>query len=297
MEPKRIVTVMIGAFVLICLFGAPVNSNPKDCIPEFIPQSEDNQTVNRDDLVLVFVHGVLGDCRSTWTNQATRIYWPVMAREDNFLNGAHIYVYYYPTGLPSAPSIAGIASVMEAHLSNEGVLDYSQIAFVAHSLGGLVVRKFIDSALRTELQFPDVRFLYLLGTPHLKVELPAAKFLATKGNQLFKDLTWQTPFVPELLRTWQHSPQLSRIPIYCAHEVRPFYAGWFPWAKLPPWLATEPIVEEASARLSCSAYEMPIDANHLQMVKPATGSAPQHVFLRRLYIKTLEGRKTLAASD
>jgi hypothetical protein len=51
------------------------------------------------DTVIVFVHGILGDGVSTWTNTKTNSYWPVMLEQDHTFDGIDIFVYSYHTKL------------------------------------------------------------------------------------------------------------------------------------------------------------------------------------------------------
>jgi len=47
--------------------------------------------------VIVFVHGLMGDSTTTWTNQSTRAYWPDLISHDKLFDGFDIYVYEYPS--------------------------------------------------------------------------------------------------------------------------------------------------------------------------------------------------------
>jgi hypothetical protein len=48
-------------------------------------------------VAIVFIHGVLGDSTSTWTNGQS--YWPELLSKDRDFDGTSIYVYEYPTDL------------------------------------------------------------------------------------------------------------------------------------------------------------------------------------------------------
>ena len=115
--------------------------------------------------VIVFVHGLGGDGRSTWTNQATRTYWPALLKDDPAFEGFNVYVYQYPTN-PVGPcmSVTDIANDMRLRLLADNVLgEHKQIIFVAHSLGGLVVRTFIVRNRESIAQKVPMVFFY--GTP------------------------------------------------------------------------------------------------------------------------------------
>src|SRR5260370_32709095 len=47
------------------------------------------------DTVIVFVHGVFGGARGTWTNPATGAYWPNLLLEDDTFKNIDAYVYSY----------------------------------------------------------------------------------------------------------------------------------------------------------------------------------------------------------
>src|ERR1700685_2468865 len=65
----------------------------------FTPKCRAQSQYVRDahkDSVIVFVHGVLGDSRSTWTNTTTHAYWPSLMTNDSFFNDFDIFVIGYP---------------------------------------------------------------------------------------------------------------------------------------------------------------------------------------------------------
>jgi len=51
-----------------------------------------------NDSVIIFVHGVTGNNRSTWTSDTGR-FWPQMLPEDNGFNKTSIFVYGYDSPL------------------------------------------------------------------------------------------------------------------------------------------------------------------------------------------------------
>src|SRR5438045_4810973 len=112
--------------------------------------------------VIVFVHGVMGDERSTWSFGAS--YWPEMLTHDSVFDGQNIYVYRYPSPrLGQTFSIDEIADNMRLVLTTDAVLQYNELTFVSHSMGGLVTRAFI---LKYRKDVVDkIRLLYFLATP------------------------------------------------------------------------------------------------------------------------------------
>jgi hypothetical protein len=52
--------------------------------------------------VIVFIHGIFGDARSTWTS-SNGAYWPDLIAKDELFKDYSIYVYEYPTRFIGAP--------------------------------------------------------------------------------------------------------------------------------------------------------------------------------------------------
>ena len=94
--------------------------------------------------VLVLVHGLTGNGKSSWTS-ASGTYWPDLMRDDAAFQEFDIYVYQYETRLfGGCLPISDIANNMRMYLKNDDVLaDHEQVVFLAHSMGGLVVRQFL----------------------------------------------------------------------------------------------------------------------------------------------------------
>jgi hypothetical protein len=74
------------------------------------------------DTVIVFVHGILGDGLSTWTNQ--KAYWPALLTEDHTFDGSDVFVYSYPTGLSATFSIDELAEDMRSIISGGNFVNY-----------------------------------------------------------------------------------------------------------------------------------------------------------------------------
>mgnify|MGYP002083479794 CR=1 FL=1 len=94
--------------------------------------------------VLVLVHGLTGNGKSSWTS-TNGTYWPDLMRDDPVFREFDIYVYQYETRLfGNCLPITDIANNMRVHLKNDDVLaGHEQVVFMAHSMGGLVVRQFL----------------------------------------------------------------------------------------------------------------------------------------------------------
>ena len=95
--------------------------------------------------VIVFVHGLWGSAQSTWRNHKTRAYWPDLICNDPNFNEFDVYVVDYRTPkLINAPTIEEVAiQTSEEFNTQEFWSRYPRIFFIAHSLGGIITRRFL----------------------------------------------------------------------------------------------------------------------------------------------------------
>lgn len=94
---------------------------------------------NEGKRVIIFVHGVLGDSLSTWTNPETKAFWPDLLVKDRTFDHYNIYVYGFASPLAGKSyTIDELADNMRLVLRQAEVLGHSEFIFLSHSMGGLV---------------------------------------------------------------------------------------------------------------------------------------------------------------
>jgi pimeloyl-ACP methyl ester carboxylesterase len=219
--------------------------------------------------VIVFVHGVLGDSKSTWTNGY--VYWPELLTHDEVFNGTSIYVLEYDSSLlRGGLNINELAKNMRLHFENDEIAKHKEIIFIAHSMGGLITRDYLsthhDVAEKT-------KFLYFFSTPTLGSEIATWAALVS-SNPLFKNMEplQSDSYLGDMDRNWNEM-HLNTIPTYCAYE------------KLPvPVFGV--IVSQASATHLCNQPLDIITANHITIVKPSGPSSDSYVAFRNAFRKT-----------
>ena len=92
---------------------------------------------------VVFVHGILSSGETCWRHD-NGSYWPELLKNEPELAPLGIYVFTYQTGVFSGSYRLGdIVDALKEHMRLDGVLESNQLIFVCHSMGGIVVRKFI----------------------------------------------------------------------------------------------------------------------------------------------------------
>ncbi|KAH7173733.1 uncharacterized protein B0J16DRAFT_294087 [Fusarium flagelliforme] len=153
-----------------------------------------------DDVDIVFVHGLKGDCLKTWTGKGTTEPWP-KALLPLELGTARILTYSYDAivaskeEVPSQNRISNHASNLVAALASLRQSDNTNerpIIFVCHSLGGLVCQDALVTAKqRSEQHLQDIanltRGVIFLGTPHHGSSLAKIGELVSRSVGMIKN--------------------------------------------------------------------------------------------------------------
>jgi len=229
----------------------------------YVKQIPGNQSV------IVFVHGIFGDSISTWTSQ-NGAYWPSLLSSDSFFSSYDIYVYEYPSRFFGGNfSIDEIADNMRLLFDADEILNYNDIIFVSHSMGGLATRAYLnknrDAAAR-------VRLAYFYSTPTTGSELASIATLINANPQLAKMRSMQSSdYLADLQRQW-----LSinfKIPSFCAYETQKTYGV--------------NVVTQTSASNLCNRRLDPIDGDHITIVKPADNRDTAYLALKTAIQQTV----------
>jgi hypothetical protein len=115
----------------------------------------------------VFVHGILSSAETCWLN-ANGSYWPELLKNEPELERLGIYVFTYQTGIFSGSyRIGDVVDALKEHMRLDGVLKCNQLIFVCHSMGGIVVRKFIVERAAELIGAGKEIDLYLVASPSL----------------------------------------------------------------------------------------------------------------------------------
>jgi pimeloyl-ACP methyl ester carboxylesterase len=135
---------------------------------QWIQHPQQNKTV-------IFVHGILSSSESGWTYKKgvfwfkKSIAWFNLLKEEAELKDLGIYTFSYKTGIFSGTySLNDVVTAFKEHLKLDKVLQPNkQLIFVCHSMGGIVVRKFIVER-QTELINLNLQIgLFLVASPSL----------------------------------------------------------------------------------------------------------------------------------
>ena len=147
-------------------------------IPEQGSELDDSGQVISDkagsNSLIVFVHGLNGHQWKTWNydDGVDKFLWPqYMAEKDPDFQKADVFSFGYDSKCGPTERIPTVAGNLEASLNKKlSAREYQSISFVAHGMGGLVVREFILSHFDNLEQKAPLKSLVFLATPNGETE-------------------------------------------------------------------------------------------------------------------------------
>ena len=235
---------------------------------------------------VIFLHGVNGDHRRTWTNDATECYWPLALAS---ASGWSTYSLQYDAntnwGRTTMPLQERARSVAEL-LRDAPALAGTDLAFVGHSFGGLVLKQMLRYVL-TEPRYADLRErlagVVFVATPHSGADIASyGSFLrfALGTTVTLEDLRAHAPLLNELGQ-WYRQCEGPRA--HVLYETRGLKIGLF---GIKRWLM---VVNRDSADPGLrGATVIPVDADHAEISKPTGPAAVQFSstlsFLREAFV-------------
>lgn len=203
--------------------------------------------------VIIFVHGILGNPRGTWTNTETGAFFPDLLKADAAFSDADIYVQGYESpALGKSYDVDQLAEKLFRDFARDKVSDYREILFVCHSMGGLATRAYL---LKYRDVVPKVPMIYFYSTPSTRGSLAAFAAKLSKNPQ-FDNMTdiADNTYLSSQQSSWLAAGFQNRIKSFCAYELKETYGAV--------------IVDQGSATNLCTQRLDPILANHIDIVKP-----------------------------
>ncbi|KAF3766098.1 hypothetical protein M406DRAFT_290452 [Cryphonectria parasitica EP155] len=231
---------------------------------------------------IVFVHGLNGGSHSTWSKGSkSSHFWPgTWLPLDNAFHDVRIHTFGYPSAIGTSSILnvhdfarSLLGAVKDAPSMNRGAPP--RLIFVAHSMGGLVVKKaYIIGHHEPEFQpiVDRVASIVFLGTPHqgAAIAQTAARLAALMGGRPFiDDLLPQSPMLQSINEEF---PRLAhKIQLMSFYETRPMNIG--------PVKAM--IVEKTSAVMNLpNERRTLLDANHRHVAMFNSPSDPAFITVR-----------------
>lgn len=264
---KLVSIAVLGVIVFAAVSVLPVDRTETE--PSGRDELRELRADGRNNL-LVFVHGIRDDGNETWTNADTNANWPDMIRSDPRFDDFDLSTYHYSSSLffNGNLSISNIADQLAFRLDRELIDSYNSIVFVAHSMGGLVVRNLLIKNDRIARKVP---LIYFLATPSAGSDIAKlGTSLGLESRQLDALTSFErSNFLQDQNSAWRASEVLSRIYSLCAFESRRTLGVI--------------VVDQASAQSLCTGVTVPSGETHSGIARPhSQGSIVYEAFADRV---------------
>jgi pimeloyl-ACP methyl ester carboxylesterase len=233
--------------VKIALLGLLVSFPLISANSSYVRNSKHNTSV------IVFVHGILGNSIDTWTNTKSKAYWPDLLKSDSRFDNYNIYVYNYPSTFKKGNfSIDEISEDMRNQLNIDNVNTHNHIIFLAHSMGGLVVRSYL---LKYREIAPKIELIYFFATPTTGSPFATLGSIVSKNPQFgnMQSISDPDSALGPLQTAWLAAN--FKFPSYCGYETIPVFGNNI-------------VVSRESATNLCNRRLDPIQEDHINIVKP-----------------------------
>jgi len=228
------------------------------------------------DASVIFVHGVLSDGDSCWTN-ANGCYWPNLLTAESNLGPLGIYVFTYYTGFFSGSySLSDIVDALKEHTKLDRVSDSRRLIFVCHSMGGIVVRKYIVERATELIERQKDIGLFLVASPSLGSSYadwlsPLARFLGHSQADVLRFVR-NNVWLSDLDKEFKNLKESRRLRIEGKELVEDKFVV------LKRFIRRQVVEPFSGAVLFGESFRV-AKSDHFSIAKPADETAIQHRLL------------------
>jgi hypothetical protein len=219
--------------------------------------------------VIVFVHGIFGSAKDTWTCSKGDFYWPKALLSDLAFADSDVYVAAYDTPyFGNRMTIDEVVSNLANRFQSDAVFSHREVVFVAHSLGGLIVQRFLLTHRELAKQ---VSLIMFYSTPETGAEVARLGHIFS-SDPLLKEMFpgEENDYLLNLENEWIAAN--FTIKRYCAYEKKPI-RGVF-------------IVDRLSGTRNCTnKTPIPINHDHIEIVKPCSTQDDAYISLRNVIVE------------
>jgi HAD superfamily phosphoserine phosphatase-like hydrolase len=219
-----------------------------------------------NDRLILFIHGLNGDPKTTWGNFENLI------SQDQELKDYTAHFFSYPTSLFSMPwskkypKIQTLADALRTEIDIK-FSQYKTIILVCHSLGGLIARKYLLEEVKTGRPL-KVQGLLLYAVPNHGSDLAnIGKQISRWQNQL-RQLCKDGDLIRDLSTDWHTFKMKDQLPTKCVIA------------------ALDRVVDEESARQFWGNPDIATlsDRNHRSVVKPTDKNDSAFLILKSFVV-------------
>lgn len=230
------------------------------------------------DTCVIFVHGILSGGKTAWTAD-NGVSWPQLLEQETEFYDVGIYVFSYRADtLSRTYTIDDAVDAVRELIHYEKLLERRRLIFVAHSMGGIIVRRFLVRYANDLIDRDSIIGLLLVASPSLGSEDATTLGLINTilGNTQLQDLrlsqdnTWLNGLDQDF-RGLRDSRRLSIVGKELVEDETITIKKFL--------LRSDQIVKWFSAsRYFADSVKIP-NSDHMSISKPADRNALQHQVL------------------
>jgi hypothetical protein len=234
---------------------------------------------------VVFVHGILSSGEACWLHK-NGSYWPELLKSEPGLGSLGIYVFTYQTGIFSGSYRLGdIVDALKEHMRLDDVLKHDRLIFVCHSMGGIVVRKFIVERATELIEAAKQIGLFLVSSPSLGSSYadwlsPLAQLFGHAQADVLRFVR-NNNWLQDLDKEFNNLKEAGKLRIKGKELVEDKFVY------LPKLWGRQVVEPFSGARFFGESYKVP-DSDHFSIAKPETSTAIQHRLLCQFIEDTLQ---------
>jgi len=212
--------------------------------------------------VIVFVHGIFGDAAGTW-RASSGVYWPALLIGDDVFNSYDIYVADYESPyFGNTMTVDEVVNSLNSRLIADGVFSkHHEVVFVCHSLGGIIIQRLLLTYREYAKQVP---FIYFFATPETGSQMAKLGSVFSADPLLQAMFPGENAYLLNLENEWKAAH--LKIRRYCAYEKKPYHGIL--------------IVDRLSGTRNCDEPPMPINEDHVGIVKPGDRNHQSYIALQ-----------------
>jgi formylglycine-generating enzyme required for sulfatase activity/pimeloyl-ACP methyl ester carboxylesterase len=222
---------------------------------------------------VVFVHGILSSGETCWKHD-NGAYWPGLLKSEKDFAAFGIYVYTYQTDFFSRNySLNDVVDDLKSRLNREKLLPNQRLIFVCHSMGGIVVRKYlVERAIELRENKTEIG-LFLVASPSLGADYadwlkPMARFLGHSQAEVLRfnqDNLW----LNGLDKEFRNLKENNWLPLRGKELIEDKFVI------LKRWWGKKVVEPFSGARYFGEPLKIP-KSDHFSIAKPENAEADQH---------------------